>query len=281
MGIETKTSPLADKKYRMRFNKALREKGVPAKACGSCFVVKGHGEFHTHSGKRDGRVSRCRTCVTSASRRWYEENRARAAETGRRWREENRVRKAEYNRQWYEENQERKAETDRRWREENRERVAEAQRRYHEENREQRVEASRRWHAENRERVAENHRRWREENPDRRAEYKRRYRARKAAATVTPFTPADLRADWEEHDLYGCFYCGGPAEPLHVDHFYPLNPADEDAAPGPHAVDNLVPACESCNTSKGNRDPWAFLSDALAARGVDLDACLAVFDEQQ
>ncbi|MFI0211969.1 HNH endonuclease [Streptomyces diastaticus] len=261
--METKTSPLADKKYRMRFNQAMREKGVPAKACGSCFVVKGHGEFSVKRGAADGRVSRCRTCVASASRRWvaknserkaetnrrwYEENRDRAAETGRRWREENRERKAEYNRQWYEENQERKAETDRRWREENRDRAA------------------------------ENVRRWRAENPEQVAEHHRRRRAAKAAATVTPFTPADLRADWEEYDLYGCFYCGGPAEPLHVDHFYPLNPADEDATPGPHAVDNLVPACETCNTSKGNRDPWAFLSDALAARGVDLDACLAVFD---
>ncbi|MFD3953351.1 HNH endonuclease [Streptomyces albidoflavus] len=233
MSIETKTSPLADKKYRMRFNKAMREKGVPAKACGSCFVVKGHGAFHTHSGKRDGRVSRCRACTSDAARRWYEENRERVAEIGRRYREEYRERRAEVNHRWY---------------------------------------------ATNRERAAETRRRWNAENPDLRAEYDRRRRAAKAAATVTPFTPADLRADWEEHDLYGCYYCGGPAEPLHVDHFYPLHPADEDAAPGPHAVDNLVPACETCNTSKGNRDPWAFLSDTLAARGVDLDACLAVFD---
>ncbi|MFF8455745.1 HNH endonuclease [Streptomyces albidoflavus] len=248
MSIEANTSPLADKKYRMRFNKALREKGVPAKACGTCFVVKGHGEFHGDGKRAGGRQSRCKACALSANRRWNTENPKRQAEYSRRWRKENR------------------------------ERVAEAQRHYHGENREQRAEYSRRWHAENRERVAQNHRRWREANPELVAEHTRRRRARKAAATVTPFTPADLRADWEEHDLYGCFYCGGPAEPLHVDHFYPLNPADEDAAPGPHAVDNLVPACETCNTSKGNRDPWAFLSDALAARGVDLDACLAVFD---
>ncbi|WP_186783715.1 HNH endonuclease [Streptomyces sp. CBG33] len=264
--METQTSPLADKKYRLRFNKALREKGVPAKACGSCFVVKGHGEFSVRRGVADGRESRCRACAADAYGRWYEANRERRIEVSRRW---------------CEENPERKAETDRRWREENRERAAENGRRWSAENPDRTAETKRRWRRENREKVAETNRRWREANRERGAEYVRRRRARKAAATVTPFTPADLRADWEEHDLYGCFYCGGPAEPLHVDHFYPLNPADEGATPGPHAVDNLVPACETCNTSKGNRDPWAFLSDALAARGVDLDACLAVFDEQQ
>ncbi|MGW0468327.1 HNH endonuclease [Streptomyces sp. NPDC003027] len=118
----------------------------------------------------------------------------------------------------------------------------------------------------------------RKTKPDQYQEHNRRRRARKAAATIEPFTPADLRADWEEHDLWGCFFCGGPLTDLHVDHFYPLRPADEEEAPGPHAVFNLVPACAECNLSKSNSDPWEFLRDALAARGVDLEACLAWFD---
>lgn len=233
MSIETKTSPLADKKYRMRFNKALREKGVPAKACGACFTVKGREAFHADSGKRDGRSGQCMLCARRRAQSWYQRNPEHAAESRKSW---------------------------------------------YEANRPQQIEAARKWASDNPERKRISARKWVRANPEQVAEHHRRYRARKAAATVTPFTPADLRADWEEHDLYGCFYCGGPTEPLNIDHFYPLNPADEDAAPGPHAVDNLVPACETCNKSKNNRDPWAFLSDALAARGVDLDACLAVFD---
>jgi 5-methylcytosine-specific restriction endonuclease McrA len=52
---------LADKKTRLRFNRKMRAKGVPAKACGSCFVVKGLEAF-----KRTGyrHESACRVCFS-------------------------------------------------------------------------------------------------------------------------------------------------------------------------------------------------------------------------
>ncbi|MFD5161035.1 HNH endonuclease [Streptomyces hawaiiensis] len=93
------------------------------------------------------------------------------------------------------------------------------------------------------------------------------------------FTPGDLRRDWGDHDLYDCFFCGGPATPLHVEHFYPLKPADEDALPGPHALFNLVPACETCNLSKSNKEPWGYLREALAEQGTDLDACIEALEQ--
>lgn len=50
-----------------------------------------------------------------------------------------------------------------------------------------------------------------------------------------------------------CVYCGGPAT-TH-DHILPR------ALPygGSDHPDNVVPACLSCNTAKGDRDPWAWL----------------------
>jgi 5-methylcytosine-specific restriction endonuclease McrA len=134
------------------------------------------------------------------------------------------------------------------------------------------------WYAQNREQKAAYKQQWDAANPEKARANERRRRARKAAATIEPFTPADLRHDWEDHDLWDCFFCGGPLTDLHVDHFYPLKPADEDATPGPHAIFNLVPSCAECNLSKSNGDPWAFLRDALEARGIDLDACLKLFD---
>lgn len=54
-------------------------------------------------------------------------------------------------------------------------------------------------------------------------------------------------------ELYGdkCFYCGGEFE--HVDHFIPL------ARGGFDCVDNIVPSCATCNTSKNDFLPedWA------------------------
>jgi 5-methylcytosine-specific restriction endonuclease McrA len=49
-----------------------------------------------------------------------------------------------------------------------------------------------------------------------------------------------------------CLYCGEPAE--HADHFQPIHRG------GLHCRDNLVPACQVCNRSKGSSDPIEWLA---------------------
>lgn len=49
-----------------------------------------------------------------------------------------------------------------------------------------------------------------------------------------------------------CLYCGDPAEA--ADHFVPL------ARGGLHCVENIVPACQPCNSSKSARDPVEWLA---------------------
>lgn len=70
-------------------------------------------------------------------------------------------------------------------------------------------------------------------------------------------TPATLtRAEWEELIfLYGgcCAYCEQPTKSLTQDHIVPLSKG------GTHTADNIVPACLSCNSSKGNRSLEEFL----------------------
>jgi hypothetical protein len=79
-------SPLADKKARMRFNKAMREKGLGAKACSRCFVVKGLTQYNASRAKSDGRVTTCKPCMVVTARKWDETNRERRVEIGRQWR---------------------------------------------------------------------------------------------------------------------------------------------------------------------------------------------------
>ncbi|MFJ3588591.1 HNH endonuclease [Streptomyces sp. NPDC090231] len=213
----------------MRFNKAMREKSIPAKACGKCFVVKGHGAFHTQRSKPDGRVTKCRECQARDASLWYSEHRDRSAENGRRW---------------------------------------------HAGNRQQRNEAARRWHADNQESHNAASRRWNRENPGKRRLSKHKRRALKAAATIETFTASDMYADWEDHGLWNCFYCAGPLDTLNIEHFEALDNG------GPHALHNLVPSCRDCNLSKGTKEEWGFLADRLAERGIDLDACLAIFDDE-
>lgn len=54
--------------------------------------------------------------------------------------------------------------------------------------------------------------------------------------------------------VYGeaCLYCGDPAEA--ADHFHPL------ARGGLHCVENIVPACQPCNSRKSDRDPAEWLA---------------------
>lgn len=45
-----------------------------------------------------------------------------------------------------------------------------------------------------------------------------------------------------------CAYCGNSGD-LHIEHFIPISKG------GPHAIGNIVPACQPCNFSKRNHDP--------------------------
>lgn len=78
-------------------------------------------------------------------------------------------------------------------------------------------------------------------------------RALEAGAEYDGHQPEDLWLHWEEEDLYACVCCGGPFE--HVDHNVPL------IRGGSHTLDNLVPLCESCNTSKQGRCPYRFYAE--------------------
>jgi len=62
---------------------------------------------------------------------------------------------------------------------------------------------------------------------------------------------AALGVKYERRKLSeGCIYCGDPADT--IDHLIPR------LANGPESADNLVPACKTCNSSKGARDLFAW-----------------------
>jgi 5-methylcytosine-specific restriction endonuclease McrA len=112
-------------------------------------------------------------------------------------------------------------------------------------------EACRRYYAENRDRLLESKRRYYQEvrkpadnMPEGRTRdsLKKSQRRAGVAATVSP-------QEWQAIcQRYGnrCAYCG-KSKPLEQDHVRPLSRG------GTHEVGNIVPACKSCNASKGNR----------------------------
>ncbi|MGY5127357.1 HNH endonuclease [Streptomyces nigrescens] len=58
--------PLAAKWLRMRFNAAMRAKGIPAKACSRCRVIKDLEAFSAYRSASDGLSSYCRICKAAA-----------------------------------------------------------------------------------------------------------------------------------------------------------------------------------------------------------------------
>ncbi len=109
---------------------------------------------------------------------------------------------------------------------------------------------ARKWREENPDKVRKSTEAWRRAHPDRVVAFHQNRRTRLANA------PGDgvSSAEWAERfRLFGgfCAYCDQPAE--HMDHVIPL------FLGGSHDIFNVVPACASCNASKGTRDPlvWA------------------------
>ena len=99
----------------------------------------------------------------------------------------------------------------------------------------------------NRERRAETDRAWRAANPEKRQAWEGLRRARKLGAigTITSGQWASIKAAY----AWRCAYCGKMPASLTQDHVIPLSLG------GSHTPTNIVPACRSCNSSKGARPP--------------------------
>jgi 5-methylcytosine-specific restriction endonuclease McrA len=79
-------------------------------------------------------------------------------------------------------------------------------------------------------------------------------RAAKAAAEIIGPLPVAVYARVRQSGP--CVYCGGTA--AHVDHVRPLSQG------GAESEDNLVPACQGCNLSKGDRLLTVWLPERVA-----------------
>jgi len=160
---------------------------------------------------------------------------------------------------------------DREWRQRNRDKVNAASRKYRQRNLEKRRVVIQAWRKANPEKVKAQRQReyrkhkvkmdaaktqWRRDNPEkakiaRKTAYGRR-RAREKGAPVNDFTAAQWLQvkQWYQQR---CAYCSQP-KPLTQDHIQPLSRG------GSHTISNIVPACKSCNSSKGNRPAHDFVT---------------------
>jgi len=209
--------------------------------------------FRKDKAGKDGLRANCKTCEAL-------------------YQQENKERIAEYRKQYRQENKEYVAESDKQYRKENKEHIAERAKQYHKDNKEYRLEYHKQHYQENKERIAEHHNQHYQDNKEHLLEYHKRYRqdnkeyiserqkkyqqenpekhaikSQRRRAREKEFDSTLTLEQWKkikENFNHKCAYCGKEKK-LQQEHYLPLSKGGE------YTHNNIVPACGSCNSSKG------------------------------
>lgn len=137
------------------------------------------------------------------------------------------------------------AEKSKRYYEKNKEKSLCRQKKYYEENRQKESDRKKKYYRKNIEKESDRKKKYRKENAD---VCRRSYQKRRSLKNSAPFTLTGPQ--WEEIKAIfkgKCAYCGKTSS-LEQEHFIPLSKG------GGHTIENIIPACKSCNSSKNNRD---------------------------
>jgi len=194
---------------------------MKTKVCTKCGVEKeAITEFFAkYKRGRDGLGAYCKSCQAL----YYQENKEYILERAKQHHKNNKEQKQQY----YHKNKEIIVERKKQYRQANKEYIAEYYKQYRRDNKEY---------------IAECKRKHGQENPEKYAikSQRRRARERKLDCTLTPEQWENIKEDFN----HKCAYCG-KEDKLVQEHFLPLSKGGE------YTHNNIVPACRSCNSSKG------------------------------
>lgn len=228
------------------------------KACTLC-----HGTFPATAEHfivdRKGRMglsSRCKGCLKKLRepkkevKRQYDENRRELVgdlrrQQAREYYWNNKEKKSEYDRKYRIENKEKRYHQKHRYYINNKEYCLRKSKEFREANKERYLKYRMRYYQENKETIKQRMDIWRKNNPDKFNTncQRRRARKRKVESNYT-------EKDWvkcKKHFNDKCAYCG-KEEQMTQEHFIPLKNGGE------YTVNNIIPACKSCNCSKQDKD---------------------------
>lgn len=231
------------------------------KVCTKCNLEKPltNEYFSRRSDKKDGFETICKECKREYNKKYWEENKEKLrkqkakyyqqnkdkfAERNKAYRDKNREELIKYGRNYYKENRERLLEQKKEYYEQNREKKLKYREKYYQVNKGNLIKYSRKYYQRNKDRIAEYNKDYYEKNKEKAFEYaiKRKHRIRKLPCSLT-------LSEWKDTKDYfdnRCAYCGSDEE-LTQEHFIPLSKGGE------YTVNNIIPACRSCNCSKQDK----------------------------
>jgi len=213
------------------------------KVCSACDESKSFSEFYKDSAKKDGLSSRCKECAKASSKNRYQANKDDIAKKSKQYRKTHQNQIKEQKHQWRQTNLEYAREKSREWGENNKERRSDNHRRWRGENQDHLREYWHDWQKENHEHYSEYQRKYRAENPQIVTNCSARRRAKiRQWSDITAEEWLGLMSQYE----WECFYCGIRLgiQNRSVDHIIPISRG------GRHHVENLIPCCRLCNSSK-------------------------------
>ncbi|MDU0441539.1 HNH endonuclease [Staphylococcus haemolyticus] len=229
------------------------------KKCSKCKKIKSYDEFHKNSQTKDGYRSYCKECrkeyrrinkdkIREREKKRYLKNQKKLVQKAKEYRERNREqintrRRERYNND--DEYREKTLNSNKNWANKNKHYLQLRQKEYYSKNKDELLRKNRLAYYERKDAWDHTRRQWRKNNIDKiyALNHSRRIRERQLIRNFTS-------KHWEEALIYfdnKCAYCLNETV-LTRDHFIPIING------GNHTVDNIVPACKSCNCSKQDKD---------------------------
>lgn len=205
-----------------------------SKTCTKCKENKSLESFSKRKLSKDGKCSRCKSCMNSVNDSWYKKNK-----------EKHNLAAAIR----YKANPEKYKIAASKWQRENPEKFRNYQTRWEQENSKYRKEYFASWHQENSERRAFQEKFRRKQNPEKFRKWCAAYRARKLRATPSWFGELDDLVMTEAYHLIGLREIATGFS-WNVDHMFPLK---GNIVCGLHVWNNVQVIPETVNKSKSNR----------------------------
>ncbi len=207
------------------------------KVCNFCNKYKNTTDINKNN--------KCKKCVADYNQRYWADNKEKISRQNKKYYKENKNEISRQNKKYYKENKDEILAQKKKYYKENKDEILTQKKRHYIENKDEILKYHKTYYKENKEEIAKHYKKYCEEHPHILANNHARRYIHLESQEIT-------KIEWlliMDSCNWRCFYCGVKLDKQNrsIDHFVPL------AKGGRHSIENLVAACQSCNSSKKDK----------------------------